>query len=313
MGATMTTVLHVAYRPKTFEEVIGQGPVVKSLKKLIAEGRSQAFLLSGPSGTGKTTLARIAATALGCDHQDIMEIDAATHTGVDAMRSIQEILRYKPFGKSQVRAVIIDEAHGLSRQSWESLLKVIEEPPAHVVWFFCTTQIAKVPVTIKTRCSAFALKAVNESELLTLLDDVCKEEGIDIPDDVADAVVSEANGSPRQMLVNLALCSSCKSRKEASKLLQVAMETDATLELCRFLMRPGSWVKCVGILEKLDGENPEGVRIIVCNYLGSVIKNAKSDKAAIAAMEMLSEFSQPYNQAEGMAPLYLSIGRVIFR
>ena len=311
MEATMTTVLHIKYRPKVFDDVIGQAAVVKALRRLIKDKLSQAFLLSGPSGCGKTTLARIAGYEMGCEESDIMEIDAATHTGVDAMRAIQDVVRYKPFG-SKVRAVIIDECHSLSRQSWDSLLKVIEEPPAHVVWFFCTTNLGKVPQTIKTRCSALMVKEVNEDTLMDLLDYVCKEEGIDIPDEVAGVVVDQANGSVRQMLNNLALCSAAQDRKTAARLVQAAVETDAGLELCRFLMRPGSWMKCATILAKLEGDSPEGVRLLVLNYFGSVVKSAKTDKNAIAGINVLEQFSTPYNQAEGWAPLYLSIARVIF-
>lgn len=305
--------LHVAYRPRTWTHVVGQDVAVKALERIVTQRKAQAFLLTGPSGTGKTTLARIAAKDWGCARQGIMEIDAVTNSGVDHVRSIQEVLRYKAMGGEGRRAIIIDECHGLSRQAWDALLKAVEEPPEHVVWFFCTTNPAKVPATIKTRCTTIGLKLVDEARLTRLAKEVASEEGMKVSSEVLSVVTREANGSPRQMLVNLELCAGARDRREASDLLQRAAESDATLELCRYLMQGnGSWTAVGKIMAKLDGENPEGVRIIVCNYFGAVLKNAKGDKQAIAALRVLENFATPYNQSEGIAPLFMSVGRTIF-
>lgn len=308
----MSNALHVKYRPKTFDEVVGQKEAVASLEKMVERGRQQAFVLTGPSGCGKTTLARIAADALNCRNAGILEIDAATNTGVDAMREVQKISNYKPFGKEAGRAIIIDEAHRLSGQAWDSMLKAIEEPPEKVYWFFCTTNPAKVPTTIKTRCAVIQLKLVNDNTLTKLVEEVCDEEEIEISEGVLQLVVREAMGSPRQALVNLEACDGITSSKEAAKILRTALESDATLELCRLLVQGGSWVKAMALVAKLDGENPEGVRIVVCNYLGSVLKGTKNDNQAGKLLHILDQFSQPYNSAENTAPLLLSIGRAMF-
>jgi DNA polymerase III gamma/tau subunit len=308
----MTDVLHKKYRPKTFAEVVGQAPVTSSLSKMIERRASQAFLFSGPSGTGKTTLARIAANKLGCTPTNIIEIAAAKFTGVEDMRQLQDGLQYRPFGKSTQKSFILDECHRLSRQAWDSLLKVVEEPPDHITWFLCTTEVNKVPDTIKTRCAAFTLKSVKDEYLGELLDRICEREKLDLPGDVGDLIIKQAQGSPRQMLVNLELCRDCKNKKQASDLLRTALQSDATLELCRFLMNGGSWIKGMGIVSKLDDESPESVRILVTNYVGVALKNAKTEKEACFLLSILEAFAAPYNTSERMAPLLLSIGRVLY-
>ena len=306
------TVLHTEYRPSEFGEVIGQEAACRALVGLIKRGESRAFLLSGPSGTGKTTLARIAARVLGCADKDVLEIDAATHTGIDSMRQVQELIQYRPFGKSKERAVIIDEAHAVSRQAWQSLLKSIEEPPAHVAWFLCTTEPGKVPQTIKTRCSALALKLVAEPEMRKLYARVAEAEAIKLPPEVRDAVIREAEGSPRQMLVNMALCREARDRKEASALLRDARESDGVAELCKFLMQGGSWSKAAALLEALADEPPESIRIGVCNYLGGALRRAASDKQACAILALLEPFVEPFAAGADRAMLAVAVGRALY-
>lgn len=299
------------HRPEQFEEVVGQNAAITSLRGVIERGDSQQFLFTGPSGVGKTTLAKIVAAEMGVLPRDVMSFSAAEKSGVDDMRAVLETARYSPFGEGMVRAIIVDEAQGLSKQAWDSLLTATEQPPEHVVWFLCSTNEAKIPATIKTRFTRFALKEVSEADLLKLLQRVCKVESIKLPDAIDLLIIREALGSPRQMLTNLALCRDLKSVKMAAEVLRTALESDATRELCQFLLRPGSWTKAMGVVERITDE-PEGVRIIVCNYLGACLRNAKSDTDAIRFLGILENWSTPYNASENNAPLMLSLGRSLF-
>lgn len=306
------TVLHDHYRPRELCDVVGQDVAVRALEGVIKREESRAFLFSGPSGCGKTTLARIASHLMGCVDRNVVEIDAATNTGIDAMRKVQELTLYRPFGKDKWRALIVDECHALSKAAWQSLLKIVEEPPEYVAWFFCTTEPTKVPATIKTRCTSIALKSVPETDLRKLFTRVAEAEQIRMERDVRDVVIREAEGSPRQLLVNMATCRGAKSRKEASELLRDVRESDGVAELCKFLMQRGSWSRAAGILAALEDELPESVRIGVCNYLGGALRRAKSDREACSILAIMEPFAAPFGFGADKAMLALAVGRAMY-
>jgi DNA polymerase-3 subunit gamma/tau len=303
---------HTKHRPIGFETVKGQRDAVAKLQRVIDKGTSSTFLIYGPSGCGKTTLARICAAYAGCEPSDVLEVDAATNSGADDTRKLQEIMAYRPIGGGEKRAIIVDECHRLSSTAWDTLLKVTEEPNEFCLWFFCTTNPAKVPETIKTRCAKAEVKSLPDREIESVLQRVIKREKLEIPEGVLAVIIREAKGSARQALVNLAEAEGCTTSKEAAAAIHTMLESDPIIELCRFLLSPGSWVKCMGIVAEL-GENPdyEGIRIVVVNYMGKVLQGAKSDEKAAAALTILENWSTPYNPAERQAPFMLSLGRTI--
>lgn len=309
------TALHVKYRPKSFEDLVGQKHILGSLKKVVKDQRAKTFLFTGPSGCGKTTLARILANqfAKGAGTQaNIIEIDAASHSGAEAMRDVVAKAAYRAIGESPVKAFIVDEAHALSSAAWKVLLKPTEEPPEHVYWMFCTTEAGKIPPTIVTRSISYNLRSVSEDDLFKLLVQVADGENLDTPDEILEAVAEGALGSPRQALVFLEACIYAETAGQAREIMRNGGQSKEIIDLCRFLVSgKQGWMQITKLLKAINEANPESVRIVVANYLSAVLMNAKSDKEAARLMGILECFITPYAQSDKMAPLLHSIGLAI--
>ena len=218
-------VLARKYRPQNFDDLIGQAPMVRTLTNAFQTGRiAQAYMLTGVRGIGKTTTARILARALnyrkpGIDgptidvreegedcraimegrHVDVIEMDAASHTGIDDIRDIIESVQYAP-AVARYKVYIIDEVHMLSRNAFNGLLKTLEEPPAHLKFIFATTEIRKVPVTVLSRCQRFDLRRIDAGLLSQHLSKIAAAEGIAIEDDALAMISRAAEGSVRDAL-----------------------------------------------------------------------------------------------------------------
>jgi DNA polymerase-3 subunit gamma/tau len=225
-------VLARKYRPRTFEDLIGQGAMVRTLTNAFATGRiAHAFMLTGVRGVGKTTTARLLARALnyqrdGVDHPsvdlsvegihcrsiiegrhiDVMELDAASHTKVDEMRELLDGVRYAPV-EARYKVYIIDEVHMLSTAAFNALLKTLEEPPPHAKFIFATTEIRKVPVTILSRCQRFDLRRVEPAVIVENLEAICRREGVQVEAEGLALIGRAAEGSVRdaQSLLDQAL------------------------------------------------------------------------------------------------------------
>lgn len=310
-----TDPFHIRYRPRTLKEVIGQKDVVASLTGMIkGKTRPHSFLFTGPSGCGKTTLARIIASEFECDPSNIVEADAATNNGIDDMRGITETLRYTGFGEFPNKMVIIDECHALSKAAWQSLLKAVEEPPAHVFFAFCTTDPGKVPETIKTRCVSYNLKPLKYDDIMDLLEMVADEEQLDSTKALLSAVARACDGSPRQALVQLATVLDCKSDAEVLSLLELPYENAEIIDLCRKMIdRDLTWKDAMKVLTDLSEMAPESIRIVVTNYVASCLLRPKSEKDVPRLLDILAAFSKPCNPTDKLAPIMLAIGDIIYR
>lgn len=191
------TALYRKYRPQKFSEVLGQDHIVKVLESSIKLGHiAHAYIFSGSRGTGKTSIARILAKEIGTSANDITEIDAASNTGVDDIRALNESVNTLPF-ESTYKVYILDEAHMLSKSAWNALLKTIEEPPKHVIFIFATTEFQKIPETIISRCQTFSFKKPTQKILKDLVVVMAKKEGYTLESSSADLIALLGDGSFR--------------------------------------------------------------------------------------------------------------------
>lgn len=219
----MSTVLSLArkWRPQTFKDLVGQEFVVRAIASAMRSRKlPQAFLFSGERGVGKTTVARILAKAINCEKgptsdpcqtcdscleisqgisPDVLEIDGASHTSVDDVRSLRDGIRYLPF-KSRTRIYIIDEVHMLSQAAFNALLKTLEEPPAHVVFVFATTEDHKIPDTILSRCQHFRFRSLSVAEITGKLEEIAKQESLPFQRTILNLIARSAGGSLRDAL-----------------------------------------------------------------------------------------------------------------
>ena len=222
-------VLSRKYRPKKLEEVVGQDFAVKTLSNAFAEEKlAHAFLFTGIRGVGKTTIARIIAMGLNCEKEkkptanpcgicsnckailqdrfeDVLEIDAASNTGVDDVREIISSLKYRP-SKGNYKVFIIDEVHMLSNSAFNALLKTIEEPPSYVKFIFCTTEMKKIPITIVSRCQKYNLNRVSLLSLCSYLKKIVELEKLNVSRDAITIIVRNSEGSIRDSLTILDQC-----------------------------------------------------------------------------------------------------------
>jgi DNA polymerase-3 subunit gamma/tau len=248
--------LYRKYRPQSFDEVVGQDAVVRTLKNAISSGQvRQAYLFAGPRGTGKTSLARILAKSLNCTEGptvtpdgtchacraialgtslDVIEMDAASQRGIDDIREIRDRVVLQPV-EGRYKVYILDEAHQLTDAAWNALLKLIEEPPPHLVFVFCTTDLSKVLATVRSRCQTFVFQRPRLQDLLKRLRMIADKEEFDVPDQALALIARAARGSFRDAESTLdQLAAATENDVSVQAVLQLlgTVEEEALFRLC---------------------------------------------------------------------------------
>jgi DNA polymerase III subunit gamma/tau len=278
--------LYRKYRPQDFDEVVGQEAIVRTLKNAISSGQvRQAYLFAGPRGTGKTSLARILAKGLNCvqgptpnpdkvcnpcvtiangTSLDVVEMDAASQRGIDDIREIRERVVLQP-AEGRYKVYILDEAHQLTDAAWNALLKLIEEPPPHLVFVFCTTDLSKVLPTVRSRCQTFVFARPRLPELVRYLRRVADGEGIQVPDQALALVARGARGSFRDAVSTLdQLASATENDISVQAVLQLlgAVEEEALFRLCDLVVDRDT-AGALTFLEELAEQGQDLGRLVV--------------------------------------------------
>lgn len=282
--------LYNKYRPTAWEDIIGNAETVDALRKLVGHPPTapHTYLLTGPTGCGKTTIARILSHAL--ESFDTREMNSADFRGIDTVREMIRQTQYRTFKGNRVW--IIDESHKLTNDAQNAMLKILEDSPENDYFILCTTEPQKLLKTVRSRCSTYEMTPLTERQITTLLRRVVKDEGEEVDREVYTMISASAEGLPRTALQILEKVLSVPAEQRLNTAQKTTEQESQSIELCRALIKNESWSKISKILKGLKDQDPETVRRHILGYAQSVLLNGENDYAA----HVIEEFLEPtYN------------------
>jgi DNA polymerase III subunit gamma/tau len=285
--------LYLKYRPKTLQEVKGNKELIASLDGMLSnlETCPHSFLLTGPTGCGKTTIGRIIADRLGCKGTDFKEVDSADFRGIDTVREIRKQCNFKSLD-GPCRVWLIDECHKMTNDAQNALLKILEDTPSHVYFILCTTDPQKLLPTIKGRCSSFQVNTLNETQMTGLLKRVARAEGQKLEAEVMERMVLDGEGFVRNTLQILDQVLRVAPEEQLAVAQRTALEESESKALCKALLEGKPWKAVSAILRGLKNQDPEAIRRHVLGYASTVLLGNREDTAPL----IIEEFLEPtYN------------------
>lgn len=281
--------LYRKYRPESLDDMVGNEKTIKSLEKELENG-SHVFLMTGPAGCGKTTLARIMAKKVNAGPLSIHEINSAENRGIDTAREIMEQMRFNPSDGESI-VWILDEMHMITSAGQNALLKALEDTPEHCYFFLCTTNPEKLIAPLKTRCSIINVIPLKDEEMIYLLKRTARAEKIKVDSEVYERICEIAQGGSRKALKLLAKVLYLDSNEERLEVLknEDSSESKEVKELCQLLMSgKANWSSISKVLKSIDMTEAERIRQSVMGYMGAVLLNGKSSAPIVSAMQAFS-------------------------
>ena len=282
--------LHIAYRPATLDEVAGNKGTIDAIRSILSrdiEHIPHAWLFSGPSGMGKTTLARIIKTELGCSDMDYKEFNSGSMRGIDTIREVEQNSRLSPMN-GKVKVYLFDEVHNWTKAAKEASLKMLEDAPKNVFFFLATTEPGGLPKAMRTRLTDVVVKSLNTKEIMRLLKDICAAEEANIQPEILQAIALASDGSCREAVKMLDSVFDVTDTDAALETISNTHVGEATvIELCRALIKGESWKQVSKILSLITDE-PESVRRACGTYFTKVLLGDGSQRTA----EILEQFER---------------------
>lgn len=283
--------LYRKHRPMTLKEIIGQPNAVEVLgNKFKAKQVPHAMMFSGPTGCGKTTLARIVANQLECDDHCFLEINASDFKGIDTVRSIKGSMGFYGMGKSSIRVYLFDEVHKMTSDAQNAMLKMLEDPPAHVYFILATSDPDKVLKTVRGRCLELVLQQLSNVAIEKIVKSVAAKEKIKLRPRAMRRLIEASEGSGRKALVILESLVGVKEPKRQLKLIEKNDSRAPAINIARALLnRVTVWSEMAQILRDNMNEDAEGMRHMVLGYCTSILLNGKPDPRAALVIECFQD------------------------